>query len=398
MNCPIRTDRFPDIRLVRLEGDRVLARDIEHFQLHFHDDCTLVNGLGATECGLVRQFFVDRHTSADPAEAVPVGYPVPDVAVAIVDDQGRAAGGRGAGRDRRREPLSGHRLLAESGADRAAVRAAGRRHPSLSDRRPGTAECRWLSGPSRPSRSSRSHRRRVHRHRRARAAAAIGGRNRAGGGSRLSSIRRRSAGSAPISCATRAAAPTRVCRWSLPATCARRWPHESGGTRFRPRFMFLDALPLTKDQKVDRGRLPTPARARPELPNDYVAPATALEAQMAQAWSEVLEIDLVGVTDSPVRPWRRFAARGADRQSPGSELRRPDSNHQPVRTPDDSGARPGRGARTAECHSSAGSRGGVARPQHCRHRHGLPIPGRRHGRRVLEQSPVGTRERHLLPP
>ena len=63
-------------------------------------------------------------------------------------------------------------------------------------------------------------------------------------------------------------------------------------------FVFLDALPLTKDLKVDRARLPDPGRQRPALPNDYVAPRTALERQMADVWSDVLEIDFVGTTDS----------------------------------------------------------------------------------------------------
>jgi aryl carrier-like protein len=62
--------------------------------------------------------------------------------------------------------------------------------------------------------------------------------------------------------------------------------------------MFLEALPLTKDLKVDRGRLPVPPGGRPELLNEYVAPTSAPEQQMARIWSEVLEIEPVGVTDS----------------------------------------------------------------------------------------------------
>ena len=34
------------------------------------------------------------------------------------------------------------------------------------------------------------------------------------------------------------------------------------------------------------------------MPNDYVAPQTRLEEQLARIWSEVLDIDTVGVTDS----------------------------------------------------------------------------------------------------
>jgi acyl carrier protein len=63
-------------------------------------------------------------------------------------------------------------------------------------------------------------------------------------------------------------------------------------------FVFLDALPLTRDLKFDPTRLPQPGRQRPPLPNDFVVPRSATEQQMARIWSEVLEIDPVGVTDS----------------------------------------------------------------------------------------------------
>ncbi len=288
--------RFPDIRLVRLEGDRVLARDIEHFQLHFHDDCTLVNGLGATECGLVRQFFVDRHTSADPAEAVPVGYPVPDVAVAIVDDQGRAQAAEAPG-----EIVVESRFLAigywrnqELTAQRFEPRGDGIRRYRTGDLGRLSADgCLVHLG------------RLDHRVRIAGEFIDTGELERL-----LQSVD--GIAHAVVHDYLDQAQERRLCAYLVRDT---RGGTDSGvpmvtaghlretlatrvGRHAIPtRFMFLDALPLTKDQKVDRGRLPTPARARPELPNDYLAPATALEAQMAQAWSEVLEIDLVGVTD-----------------------------------------------------------------------------------------------------
>jgi acyl-coenzyme A synthetase/AMP-(fatty) acid ligase len=64
---------YPDVRLVRLEGDRVRPADIEHFRKYFDPHCVLVNGLGATECGLVRQYFID-HKMPMPSNNVPIGY------------------------------------------------------------------------------------------------------------------------------------------------------------------------------------------------------------------------------------------------------------------------------------------------------------------------------------
>lgn len=74
------------MRVVRLEGDRASRLDLELFARHFDERCVLVNGLGATECGLVRQFAFRR---ADPLpNTVPIGFPVADMTVRVADAQG----------------------------------------------------------------------------------------------------------------------------------------------------------------------------------------------------------------------------------------------------------------------------------------------------------------------
>ncbi len=62
-------------------------------------------------------------------------------------------------------------------------------------------------------------------------------------------------------------------------------------------FVFLDALPLNRSEKVDRGALPPPAVERPDLGADYVAPRTAAETTLAEVWSAVLGVARVGVHD-----------------------------------------------------------------------------------------------------
>jgi amino acid adenylation domain-containing protein len=78
---------FPDVRVVRLEGDRASALDADLHRARFAPHCVLANGLGTTETGLARQL---RIRSGDPVEGgvLPVGYPVTDVEVAVVDDAG----------------------------------------------------------------------------------------------------------------------------------------------------------------------------------------------------------------------------------------------------------------------------------------------------------------------
>jgi hypothetical protein len=63
-------------------------------------------------------------------------------------------------------------------------------------------------------------------------------------------------------------------------------------------FVFLDALPLTPNGKVDRHALPAPAPARPQLDTPYVAPRTPIEQVLARIWAEVLGLDQVGIHDN----------------------------------------------------------------------------------------------------
>ncbi|WP_049568671.1 amino acid adenylation domain-containing protein [Streptomyces sp. SBT349] len=62
-------------------------------------------------------------------------------------------------------------------------------------------------------------------------------------------------------------------------------------------LVFLDALPLTANGKVDRRRLPEPGDERPEI-GAYAAPVTETEHALAEVWVSVLGVDRVGIDDS----------------------------------------------------------------------------------------------------
>ena len=79
--------RFPSLRVIRLEGDQASPADAMLFQQHFPRSCVLVNGLGATECGIVRQFFLDHNTPM-PANTLPIGYPVEDMKACVIGEDG----------------------------------------------------------------------------------------------------------------------------------------------------------------------------------------------------------------------------------------------------------------------------------------------------------------------
>ncbi|HEX4421468.1 MAG TPA: amino acid adenylation domain-containing protein [Kofleriaceae bacterium] len=59
----------------------------------------------------------------------------------------------------------------------------------------------------------------------------------------------------------------------------------------------IAALPLLPNGKVDQRALPMPDDNQAELADAFVAPRNALESQVAQIWSEVLNVSRVGIHD-----------------------------------------------------------------------------------------------------
>ncbi|MBW4621513.1 MAG: amino acid adenylation domain-containing protein [Cyanosarcina radialis HA8281-LM2] len=62
-------------------------------------------------------------------------------------------------------------------------------------------------------------------------------------------------------------------------------------------FVVMDSLPLTPNGKIDRRALPAPNQERVES-EVFVAPRTSTEKQLAEIWSEILGIELVGRDDN----------------------------------------------------------------------------------------------------
>ncbi|HEY4168341.1 MAG TPA: phosphopantetheine-binding protein [Reyranella sp.] len=63
-------------------------------------------------------------------------------------------------------------------------------------------------------------------------------------------------------------------------------------------IVLLDRLPLTANGKIDRRALPTPDATRDELTHAYVAPRNRTERMLADIWSDLLNIERVGVRDN----------------------------------------------------------------------------------------------------
>ena len=63
------------------------------------------------------------------------------------------------------------------------------------------------------------------------------------------------------------------------------------------RFIVLSKMPLTVAGKPDRNALPIPGKDRPALEQPFVPPVTLLEKYLTNIWTEILDIQEIGILD-----------------------------------------------------------------------------------------------------
>ncbi len=61
-------------------------------------------------------------------------------------------------------------------------------------------------------------------------------------------------------------------------------------------FVLMDKLPLNPNGKIDRKALPEPVRS--DLEVEYIAPRTPVEKKLEEIWTEVLNVEKIGVRDN----------------------------------------------------------------------------------------------------
>jgi amino acid adenylation domain-containing protein len=80
--------QFPTLRLLYLCGEPVYRRDFELYKRRFSSDCIFVNGMGSTECLTHRWYLMDKESHVNNTN-VPVGYPLEDIEILLLDDNGK---------------------------------------------------------------------------------------------------------------------------------------------------------------------------------------------------------------------------------------------------------------------------------------------------------------------
>ena len=282
---------FPGLRVVRLEGDQASMRHVHLFQQYFGHRCILVNGLGATETGIVRTFTIHVDTVLKGA-VVPVGYAAEDMETFLVDETGAEVpvGETGEIMIRSRYLACGywknpqrtqeafHSCPVDPTYRIYHTGDLGRLGPDGCLEHLGRGDFQlkvrglWVAIPEIEL-----------------ALMQIEGIDEA-----VVSLHRDADGSRLVAYLVPVLASSPPTVSFIRQTLAK---HLRGHV-LPSRYVMLDALPLDASGKIDRKSLPSPPNIRPELGLPYLAPVIAVEQGIAAIWCDVLGVSRVGINDN----------------------------------------------------------------------------------------------------
>lgn len=63
-------------------------------------------------------------------------------------------------------------------------------------------------------------------------------------------------------------------------------------------FVFLESFPLTPNGKVNKKALPVPETDSQTQGTPYAAPTTVLEELLVEVWSDILNLERIGIHDN----------------------------------------------------------------------------------------------------
>jgi amino acid adenylation domain-containing protein len=280
---------FRALRLIYLGGETVQKSDVELYKRHFPRPCVLVNRLGTTETFTFRYYFIDHDTQIE-GGGVPVGYGVTDKDVLVVDDEGRPVEpgviGEIAVRSRYLSP--GHWRQPELSH---ATFVADEVDPDVRTYRTGDLGRLQADGfLEHLGRKDFQIKIRGHRIEAADVEAALRADDTVSDA--VVMARRRRGDDALVAYVVPAAG-----RSLDVAAFRRRLTSQLPAYMVPSAYVALEALPVLPNGKLDRRALPEPATTRPELDVPFLSPRNDVETAIAKIWSDLLEIDTIGVHD-----------------------------------------------------------------------------------------------------
>jgi len=284
------SESFPDLRLIRLSSGQVYRQDIELFQRHFPASL-LLHVLSSTEANTYRVHFVDKDSPL-PEGALPVGYPVQDMEVLIVDDDGKVLAENQVGEIAIRSGYLFPGYWNNAELTRSAfVNPAdgdGRRTFRTGDLgRLNSDQCLEYLGRKDFRLKIRGYSIQAEQVESALleiagiAQAAVAAHKDSYGDDRLVAYLAGEPEELPTIDHLRVMLDQKLPDYMIPS-----------------RFVFLKRLPLNPNGKVNRHQLPAPDSARPRLETVFAAPVTPLQQAIAKIYGETLGVNDIGIDDS----------------------------------------------------------------------------------------------------
>ena len=282
---------FPALRILRLGGESINRDDVRQYQRRFAPACLLIHAIGPTETLDIRYYSITHDWDGGDAK-IPIGYPIPDKDVLLLDEAGGEVGADVIGEIAVRSKYLALGYWGQPELTRAAFTPDPHggeerlyRTGDLGVMRPDG--CLTHLGRKDFQIKIRGYRVEV---------TAV----------EDALLDMESIEAAIVQAQADDAGEQRLVAWVVSASGAdptvnelRRALAETLPDYMVPSaFVFLKALPLSVTGKIDRRALPPPSRVRPSLDQAFVAPRTPVEATLAEIWATLLDLETVGIHDN----------------------------------------------------------------------------------------------------